>query len=141
MTDLGDLIECVDELAPHAPARAEHLAAARGQAIEAAPPLAGLFEPAPGHPALFLQLVQKGIERRRLEAQLAVRARLDDLRQLIPVAIRPVEDRQHQELGAAFLEGPGRNIHWSHIGRKHIYMTKTGQATLAGKKEGGWLTE
>src|SRR6185436_16050926 len=96
-----DLIERLDELAPDAAPRAEHLAAARGEAVETAPALAGLFDPAPGHPALFLELVQEGIERRRLEAQLAARARLDDLRQLIPVAIGAVEDRQHQELGAA----------------------------------------
>ena len=46
------------------------------------------------------------------------------------MAIRPVEDRQHQEFGAAFLQGLRRDIRWCHIGMKHIYMTETGQETL-----------
>ena len=138
--DLRDLVERLDEFAPDAAPRAEHLAAARGEPVEAAAPLAGLFDPAARHPALFFELVREGIERGRLEAQLAAGSRLDDLRQLIPMAIGPVEDRQHQELGAAFLQGLGRDIHWCHIGMKHIYMTETCQKTLvrrlAPKKRG-----
>src|SRR5215213_5680465 len=83
-----DLIEGLDEFPPDAAPGAEHLAATCGEAIEAPAALAGLFHPSPRHPSLFFQLVQKWIERRRLEAQLAARPGLDDLRQLIPMAIR-----------------------------------------------------
>src|SRR5688572_13369420 len=145
--DFGDLFKRIDEFAPHAPARAEHLAARRREAIEAAAPLAGFFHPAAGHPALFLELVEQGIERGRLEAELAARPRLDDLRQFIPMPIRAVENRQHQELGAAFLQRLCGDI--CHIGMKHTYLTETRQERLArdrarqsrdlgGYKKSGW---
>src|SRR5690242_8355364 len=110
MADPGDLLERVNEFAPHAAARAEHFAATRGQLVEAAPPLTGLLHPSAGDPALFLELVQEGIERRRLEAQFAAGSVLDDLRELISMAIGAVEDRQYQEFGAALLERLGGEI-------------------------------
>src|SRR5687768_13080134 len=126
--DFGDLFECVDELAPHAAPRAKDFAAGWSEPIETAASLARFLDPPARDPALFFKLVEQGIERRRLEAQLAAGSRFNDLRQFIPMPIGTVEDRQQQELGAAFLQRPGRDIR--HIGMKHIYLTETGQEPL-----------
>src|SRR5687767_396743 len=131
VSDFGDLIERVDELSPHATPGAQHLAAGRRQAIKTAAAFARLFHPAAHHPPLFFQLVQQGIQRRCLEAQLAAGPRFDDLCELVAVAIGTVKDRQHQELGAALLKRSGGDIR--HIDMKHIYLTATGQQPLASR--------
>ncbi|MGH9384367.1 MAG: AAA family ATPase [Vicinamibacterales bacterium] len=43
------------------------------------------------------------------------------------MAIRTVEDREHQEFRAAFLERTGGDVDGCHIGMKHIYWTETDQ--------------
>ena len=51
--------------------------------------------------------------------------------ELVAVAARAVEDRQHQELGAALLQRAGREVHRRHIGMKHIYMLQGCQRGFA----------
>src|SRR5215207_9268460 len=66
---LRDLLNGVDEFAPVVALRGEDLPPFGGQAVEAAPALAGLLDPLPGDPAAFFQPVQQGVERRHLELQ------------------------------------------------------------------------
>src|SRR6478609_180731 len=118
MANLRDLVERVDEVAPDASTRAEHLAAGGGQAIKTAASLTRLLDPAARDPAVFFELVQEGIERGRLETEPPIRALLDDLRQLVAMAIRSVEDREDQEFRAALLQGLRRQVN-----RRHRYAT------------------
>src|SRR4029079_18764653 len=101
-----DLLNRVDELAPVAPLRGEDLAPFDGQAVEAPPALAGFLDPPPGDPAALLEAVEQRIERRHLELEAAARALLDQLADFIAVPRPRLDQRQDQQLGAAFLQLP-----------------------------------
>ena len=116
VTDTGHLIERIEELTPDPPAFAQHGSARRGQAIEAPPPLAGLLDPAAFDPPLLFEFVEQRIERGGLEFQALVRPVGDQLANLVAVSWRAIEDGEDQELGATFLEGPGGQVSWCHIG-------------------------
>src|SRR5262245_12270532 len=100
LAEIRHQVQRLEKLAPDAAANAQDPAAGGGEPVVALAPLAGLLDPASRDPALLLELVEQRIKRRRLEMEPALRARLDDLGELVPVAIRAIEDRQHQKLGA-----------------------------------------
>ena len=81
----------MDELAPDPAPRPEHFPPGGGETVEAAAPLARLFDPAARDPAVFLEPVEQGIEGGGLEAEPAVRSGFDDLRQLVAVTVGAVE--------------------------------------------------
>src|SRR4030095_16952402 len=104
VTDSGDAVERLDELVPEAALALQHLAAFRGQAIEAAAALSALLDPAALDPPSSLESVQHGIERRDLKADRTVGARLDLLADLVAVARSPLKQREDHQLGAALLD-------------------------------------
>src|SRR5262245_55852604 len=80
-----DLPERGDEPPPVGALLGEHAPPGLGDPIVAAPPLAGLLDPASLDPAAILEPVQRGVERREREPAAPARARLDELRDLVPV--------------------------------------------------------
>src|SRR5690242_15278302 len=67
--DACDLPEGGDEPRPVGALIREYFAAGLGDAVIAAPPLAGAFDPAPADPPAIFQAVQRGVERGEREAE------------------------------------------------------------------------
>lgn len=120
-TKSRDLVERVEEFAPHAAAIAEHGAAVGGEPIEPAAPLARFFDPSPLDPPSLLEFVEQRIQGRGLKLEPSIGTLLDQLRNLVTVPLRTLEHGQDQELRAPFLQRPGRHLSWCHIGMKHTY--------------------
>src|SRR6185503_13432904 len=100
----GDAADRPGELAPGAALRGQHLRAGRGQAVIAAPALAGLLDPAALDPAALLEAVEQRIEGGDAELQHAARSRFDQLAQVVAVSRLILDQRKNQELGAPLLE-------------------------------------
>src|SRR5690242_10644358 len=109
-----------DELAPRGALCVQRSAAGRSDSIVSAPPFARLFHPATDDQSAVLHPIEEGIERRHVEYEDTCRARFDQLLQLVAVAGFGVEQRQHEKLGAAFLELVGQHGE-SDICETHIY--------------------
>src|SRR5262245_42146418 len=92
------------EFAPRVALGGKHVGAERRQPAIAAPPLAGLVDPAPEDPAALLESIEQRIEGGDAEFQDAARSRLDELAEVVAVTRLVLEQRQNQELGAALLE-------------------------------------
>src|SRR6185503_634206 len=84
---------------------------------------ARLLHPAPLQPPPLLQPVEKGIERRDVEAQASVRARLDELADLVAVARTGFEQGEDEELRRALLELPVQHAA-QHSRHSHICYTR-----------------
>src|SRR4051812_30919055 len=67
MVWLRDLLNRVDEFAPVVPLCRQDVPSRGGQPVEAAAPLARLFDPPAGNPAALLETVKERIERGDLE--------------------------------------------------------------------------
>src|SRR6186997_1046145 len=106
--DARDQVDRAHERRPTAALDGKHFAALRGQAVEPAAALAGTFGPASFNPAALLETVEEGIERRHGELERATGALLDQLADVVAVPRAVLDQRQNQQLGAAFLEFPGR---------------------------------
>src|SRR5882762_626207 len=104
MFGLRDLVNGVDELAPVVTLCGEHVPAFGGQAVEAAPALARLLDPLARDPPALLEAIEEGIEGGDLELEAAAGACLDQLADLVAVARARLDERQDQQLGAAFLQ-------------------------------------
>src|SRR5262245_16805070 len=108
-----------DELAPQRALLAQEAAALGRERVVAAPHLAGLLEPAARDQPAPLQPPQHRVEGRDPEAELAGGALLDQLADLVAVAGARLQQRQHQQLGAALLqlaaEHPGTSMLLSSI--------------------------
>ena len=116
--------------------RGEDPAPRRGQAVEAAAPLASLFDPSPLQPSALFQAIEQGIERGDVELELSVRALLDQLADFVAVPGPRFEDRQDDELGGSLLQLAIEDafIRWhSHICYRHV----TVRASRDGPPEGG----
>ena len=68
VADAGDLAERRDEAGPVLALRGEHLPAGLGDPVVAAPPLAGLLDPAAADPAPRFEAIERGVERGQREA-------------------------------------------------------------------------
>src|SRR5262245_7469253 len=77
MIDSRDEAHRLDERFPGLALAGEDAPALGREAVEAAPPLAGLLDPAAAQPAALLEAVEQGVERRDVELQPPVRPRLD----------------------------------------------------------------
>src|SRR5690349_15652198 len=88
---------------PAAALRREGLAARRSDPVETAAPQARLLDPPPLDQPTPLEAIQQRIERGHAEADLAVGALLDQLGDLVAMALLFLDQRQHQHLGAASL--------------------------------------
>src|SRR6185295_10378371 len=82
----------------------EDVGASARQTVVATPPLAGLLDPAAMDPAPLLEPVEQRIERRDAKLQDAVRARLDELAQVVPVPGLILDERENQQLRAPFFQ-------------------------------------
>src|SRR4029453_16542185 len=104
MTLPHDAVDRLHELPPGRPFAGEHLPALRGEPKEAAAPLAGPLLPAAFDESAALEPDEHRIERRDAQIQLAARALLDALADVVAVPRSRLEQGQDQELRAAFLE-------------------------------------
>src|SRR5688500_9145352 len=107
MFDLRDRGDRADELLPRLFVLLEHAAAFGREVVEAPPPLAGLLDPAPLEPAALLEAIEQRVQRRDVELDLAAGAQLYELADLVAVTRARLDDRQHDELGGAFLQFAG----------------------------------
>src|SRR5207245_8208460 len=92
-----------EELPPLLTLRLEHLAAFRRDLVVAAPPLAGLLDPAALNPFPFFELVERGVERGEVEGERAARSLFDELRELVAVQRLIFEEGEDDQLGRALL--------------------------------------
>ena len=99
----GHLAERRDEPAPVFALFRQDRAAGLGDAVVAAPALAGLLDPASLDPAAVLEAVERGVERREREAEVAAGALFDQLRDLVAVVRFVLDHREDHDFGAAFL--------------------------------------
>src|SRR5262245_50797547 len=118
----GDAVDGGNEVAPAAALGGEHFAALGGEAIEAAPALAGLLDPGAANPAALVEAVEERIERGDVEAERALGAGLDEAGDLVAVAGAGVDEREDEQLGAALLELAVGGVDMCHFNRlyKHI---------------------
>src|ERR671924_659805 len=93
-----------DEGFPGLPLLGQYAASRGREPIEASSPLACLLDPAAFDPAAVLEAEQRGVERGKSERQLAARARLNQLANLISVAGTTLEQRQDEHLDAALFQ-------------------------------------
>src|SRR4029079_4432541 len=100
--DSSDAADRLDELAPGVALGLEHLGAGRGEPVVAAPALAGLLDPAALDPAALLEAVEERIQMSDTEAEAAARPGFDQLAQVVSVPRLILDERQDQQLGAAF---------------------------------------
>src|SRR6185436_14167839 len=91
MVHSGNEAHGLDEGLPCAALTGQHFSAGGSQAVETASPLSRLLHPASLQPAAFLESVEKGIERRDVKLERAVRARLNQLADLVAVPRTGVE--------------------------------------------------
>src|SRR5689334_8981328 len=103
ITHPRDPVDGRHELLPALALRLERGAARGREAVEALAPLARFFHPAADDPAALFHAIEQGIERRDIEREHAVGARLDELLQLVAVSRLSLQERQDEELRAPFL--------------------------------------
>src|SRR5688572_6548785 len=100
VADARHAVQRRDELVPEAALPLQHLAALGGQLVEAAAALARFLEPPALDETALLEAVEHRVERGNLEADGALRARFDQLADLVPVPLPVLQQRQDQHLGA-----------------------------------------
>src|SRR5207248_7111141 len=111
MAELRDPVERGEKHLPAAPLRLERAASVGGEAVEAAAARAGALHPAAVNQAAPLQAVERRVERGDMEGERAVRAALDQLGELVAVAVALLEQREDEGLGAALAQlGVGRHM-------------------------------
>src|SRR5712692_6064657 len=99
-----DVVHGAHEVAPDAELLLEHFSAVHGQPVITPPALAGLLHPAAVDEAALFEAVEQGIEGSDVEAQDAAGAGVNQLAELIAVPRAVLEQRQDEQLGAAFLQ-------------------------------------
>src|SRR6476659_11013782 len=104
MTAPENLIDGVGELFPCALLPLEHGSALGGEAIEPPPPFDRLLRPSSADEAAGFESTQDRVQRSDSEGQTPVRSRFDESADLVAVARPMFEQRQDQQLGAAFFQ-------------------------------------
>src|SRR5262245_10697711 len=99
-----DAVEGREEAVPAAALTEERLFTLRGETVETPTPLAALLDPAPLDQAAALEAVEDRVERGDVELQRAAGSAIDQLGQLVAVAVALLEQRHDQHLGAAFAQ-------------------------------------
>src|SRR4051812_11718614 len=87
-----------DELAPFVTLLGEGAASERRQLVETAAALAGLLDPLSLDQLLAFQTVQQRVEGSHVKLQLVFRLGVDELRELVAVAVAPVEESEDDHL-------------------------------------------
>src|SRR2546423_6064185 len=101
MADPRDAVQRREERVPAAALRIERRPTVDGQPIETPPPCASLLDPpAVNQPAVF-EAVERGVERRDVERERAVRSVVDEARDFVPGAIPLLHPRENHDLRAA----------------------------------------
>src|SRR6266542_336532 len=104
MPNPRDAIERREERAPAAPLGIEHRLPLAGDAIEAAASRPGLFHPSAFDEAAALEPIERRIQRRHVKFQRALGTLIDELGNLVAVAVALFQQRENQDFGAAFTE-------------------------------------
>src|SRR5262245_48946049 len=99
-----DQRHCAHEALPGFSLAREHSAAFGRQRVEAATALPGFLDPLALQPAALLEPIQQRIQRCDMKLQLAARARLDELADLVAVTRPGLEDREDDQLRRTLLE-------------------------------------
>ena len=95
---------------------AQRLSPSRREAVVAASTLLSLLDPPPNNPSVRLESVEQRIERGHMKSQRAARSELNQLRNVVPVPGLILQQRENEELSAAFLPfrvGPARKAYCS----------------------------
>src|SRR5262245_10563001 len=99
-----DLADRLDERGPRLALPREHAASLSRDFVVAPSPLARLFHPRALDPRALFESVEQRVQRVDVEGELAARARLDQLAQLVAMSRAGVEQREDQQLRRAFLQ-------------------------------------
>src|SRR5262245_39508526 len=99
----GELAERGDEAGPVGALLGEDAPAGLGDAVVTAAALARLLDPAPLDPAAILHAVERRVERGEREPEAAIRALLDEPRDLVPVMALVLDEGENHHLGASLL--------------------------------------
>src|ERR1019366_2098721 len=101
--DSGDAADGLDERLPALPLGSQDLAPLRGQPVIAPAALAALLDPSALDPTALFEAIQQRVKRRRVKTERALRSLFDQLADFVAVAGRSFEQREQEQLGAAFL--------------------------------------
>jgi hypothetical protein len=104
MADAGDPVQRREEGVPAAALVVEDFLAGGGEAVEAAAARARLLDPAALDEAAALEAIERRVERGDMELQGASRPCVDQLGDLIAVAIALLEEGEDQGFGAALAQ-------------------------------------
>src|SRR5215470_6525113 len=104
MAKLGDAVERGKERFPAPALGIERGPARGGQAVAASAAGAGALDPAALDQAAALEAVERGIERCDVESERTVGSAIDQLGQLVAVAVALLEQREDDGFGAAFAQ-------------------------------------
>src|SRR5262245_25211777 len=99
----GDLAERGDEAGPIFALRGQHPASGIGDAVMTAAALTGFFDPAPANPPAILEPVERRVQRGEREPERPARSFVDLPPDLVAVQAALLDERENQDLGAAFL--------------------------------------
>src|SRR5690349_6185137 len=109
--DAGDPVEGREEVLPGRAFARQDLAAFARDPVVAALALSGFLDPAAFDQAAVLEAIERRVERSDVIAEGAVGALADEPGDIVAVARLILDQRQDQEIGAAFLELLGHGIH------------------------------
>jgi hypothetical protein len=98
---MRDAVQRPEEVLPGRAFLGQDAAARRRDAIAAAPARPGALDPAALDEAAILEPVQRRIERRDVEAELALRPLTDQPADVVAVPGLVLDERQDQDVGAA----------------------------------------
>src|SRR5919197_3251306 len=104
MFDPRDAVQRREERAPASPLRVECFLSLWGEAIETAAARVAPLDPASLNEPAALEPVQRRIQRRDMELQRTVRPVLDQLRDLVAVAVTLLEQREDDGFGASLAQ-------------------------------------
>src|SRR5262249_27246146 len=104
MTDSCDETYRMHEGFPRITLAFQNTAGLRGDVVEAAPALTGLFDPSPREPWAFFEPIQKRIQGCDMEFQLPTRTRFDQLTDFISVTRPGLDNREDDQFSRPFFE-------------------------------------
>ena len=126
--DAGDAVQGREERAPAPALGVEDLLARGRQPVEAAPAHAGLLDPVALDQAAALEAVERRVQRRDVELQRAVGTAVDQLGDLVAVAVALLEQREDQGFGAALPQLAVGATYAGSIGVSHTYVNSMYEA-------------
>src|SRR2546427_6338531 len=98
------------KLAPGVALRLQHLLARRRQPVVAAAALSRFFYPAALNPPALLEAIQQRVERGDAKLEDSLRARLNELAEVVAMPRLILDEREDQQLGAALFQLPIQHL-------------------------------